>query len=72
MAHHYHGKSANFFFNGDFSGKVTIIVDPFGYDTKRIEVDAQDILGLVAEHVRDELIGDIERMSTEELLKRLR
>lgn len=69
MAHSHHGKSAHFFFNGDFSGEVTIISNPLGKDSVEIKVDAQDILDLVARHLRSELIENIEQMDTKEILK---
>jgi hypothetical protein len=72
MSNHYHGKSATFFFNEGFHGEVTIVKDPLGHNTQRVVIQADDILGLVAEYVRSELVEDVRKMRTDELLKRLR
>lgn len=65
---HYHGKTANFFYDSDFVGEVIITVNPDSNEAIKVKVDAEDILGLVANHLRSELIGEIESMDSIELL----
>ena len=72
MSHAFNGKSANFFFNGDFDGEVTILTNRVGGHSVQIKVDSQDILDLVANHLRDELISEVEQMDTKDILKLLK
>jgi hypothetical protein len=74
MSQTYFGNDANFFYNGDFSGKIDIIYKPTSLHSVRISIDAEDILGLVAEHIKSELVGKVESMDTKKvfsLLKRM-
>jgi hypothetical protein len=67
--HTFKGKKACFNYNSDFSGEVIITVPlSHGLGSATIEVNGQDILDLVAEHIRLEKIGRLEQLSTEELL----
>jgi hypothetical protein len=80
--HSFHGKTANFHFNGDMSGGDLIIMpkDKDGEalldkDGEYVEVriDADDILKLVAYHyVLSESIGKLEDMDYLELLSILK
>lgn len=64
--HSYHGKSANFHFNGGLDNGEVIINDKKGNEMR---VDVQDILDLVAyEYVQPKLIREIENMEVDKLL----
>ena len=63
--HTFDGKSCKIHYNSDMSGEVNIcdkITD------KELIVEAQDILDFVADYIRNEKIGMLEQMSTDNIL----
>jgi hypothetical protein len=55
----------SFHHNSDLSGEVIIIQE----SGKEISVPGQDILEFVAQYVTNELVAEIEQMTTEEILR---
>jgi hypothetical protein len=54
-----------YFCNGDFSGDVAIRDNSTG---EEMSVPSEDLIALVAEHVRSEKISKLENMSDAEIL----
>jgi hypothetical protein len=79
--HSFHGKTANFHFDGDMGGDLIImpkkengnpLLDKDG-ELVEVRIDAEDILKLVAYHyVLPEAIGNLENMDHLKLLNILR
>lgn len=63
--HTFNGKSCKIHHNGDFSGKVIILVRNF----VEIDVDIEDLFEFVAEYIRSENINTLEQMDWEDILK---
>lgn len=67
--HLFRGKSCGINHNSDLSGKVIVTVpQEHGFGSVTVEIDGQDLLNFVAEHVRMSKISALETASTAELL----
>lgn len=68
MAHTTFTKNHTFIHNGDFSGEVTIVQD----NEVKLKIDFEELKAFMAEYVRSDLIGTIEQMNPDELLRGLK
>lgn len=62
----FNGNSCIIYYNSDLSGDVEIVTGING--DKKVSVSGKDLLDFVANHVRDEMISQLENASTEDIL----
>ncbi len=61
--HSFHGDNVVIHHNGDYSGECII-----RQENQEIRMNTSDLLDFVAEYVRSQKIGQLEQMSSEDLL----
>lgn len=64
--HTFKGESCKIHYNSDMSGDLHIIKN---HTNEQIVIEAEDILRFVAEHIRSQIIGEIESIDWKELIK---
>ena len=65
MSHSYFQKETTFICNSDLSGDITIKTN-----TGELEVNGDDIVNFVIDHLKNELIANIESMDNREFVQR--
>lgn len=66
--HSFQGKSCTIHINGDLKDSDLIIIDKNGV---KVRIDSNDVLELVAEYVRKNIINKVCHMGIDELLKKI-